>query len=102
MLSARLSLPISPSLRPTDCSHRLPDKRVSGAPPWPLRDRRCVTETVVPNQTQVEIGLWSRINSELASRLVVRRAAQLCRSERDHERSLEMGQRGIHGFNGNI
>lgn len=55
-----------------------------------------MTETVVPNQTQVEIALWSRINSELARRLVVWRAAQLCHSDRGREGSLEMS--GIHGW----
>lgn len=42
-----------------------------------LRERRSVTETVVPNQTRVEIALWAGINSELASRLVLWRAAQI-------------------------
>lgn len=76
-LPSRLSLPIS--LHPTHslCMCSLTDKRVAGAPPWPLRERWSVTETVVPNQTQVEIGLWARINSELASTLVLWRAAQL-------------------------
>lgn len=76
-LSSRFSLPIS--LHPTHslCVCSLSDKRVAGAPPWPLRERRSVTETVVPNQTQVEIGPWARINSELASTLVLWRAAQL-------------------------
>lgn len=59
-----------------------------------------MTETVVPDQTQVEIGLWSRINSELASTLVVQRAAQLCCSETGREWRLERGR--IHGGNGGL